>query len=103
MATELQLQHDNGLRRKAFIGFSWTGFFFGFFPAMFRGDWLGAFVNLLVLAAVAAFTAGLAAPVLWIVWGFIYNRWHTRRLVMKGFKVVGAAMPLDQAQARVFG
>jgi hypothetical protein len=103
MATEPQLQHDNGLRRKAFIGFSWTGFFFGPFPSMFRGDWLGAFAYLLAAVVVGGLTAGLALPVLWIVWGFIYNGWHTRRLVMKGFKVVGAGIPLDLARARVFG
>ena len=49
-------------------------------------------------------TFGLGAPVLWVVWACLYNRWHARRLVMKGFKIVGAeAMQLNDARSRVAG
>lgn len=37
---KVMLKNENtGQIKQAKIGFSWTVFFFGFFPAIFRGDW----------------------------------------------------------------
>ena len=51
--------------KQAPVGFSWTTFFFGLFPAMFRSDWKWAGIQLLC----AMFTWGLSS----IVFCFIYN------------------------------
>lgn len=66
--------------KQAPVGFSWTTFFFGLFPALFRSDWKwGAIMGLC-----AFFTWGLSS----IVFCFIYNSLHIKDLVNSGFKAV---------------
>lgn len=80
MATVVRLQHPGtGLVKKGFVGFSWTTLFFGFFPALFRGDWgFGLILFLLCLV-----TGGLAG----IIAAFIYNKSYTNRLIEKGYQL----------------
>ncbi|MFC4292142.1 hypothetical protein ACFOWX_06915 [Sphingorhabdus arenilitoris] len=54
-----------GPRKAVPTGFSWTTFFFGIFPALFRGD----AKNAAFMFFSALFTLGLS----WLVWPFIYN------------------------------
>lgn len=71
---------SNGIEvKKAPVGFSWTTFFFGGWPAIFRQDWL---TGLLILIG-CLLTWGLAA----IVMSFIYNKMYIKSLIAKGFKV----------------
>lgn len=67
-----------------FKGVSWTCLFFGPFPALFRGHFVGFLVMLVTIVP----TLGLAA----LVYMFVYNNWHYNWLVSKGFKPAGAAM-----------
>jgi len=66
---------SSGEHRVVPTGFSWTTLFFGPFPALFRGDVLWA-----ALIAVSAF---LLFPLL--IWPFVYNGIHLKRLLAKGF------------------
>ena len=68
-----------GVVKDAPVGFSWTTFFFGFFPALIRGDWLWA----VIICAATFVTFGLAV----IVFAFIYNRLYIQGLLKQGFKV----------------
>lgn len=92
MATLVSMQQQSsGLRTKAYLGWSWTSFFFGGIPALFRGDFLGFFVWFGVALALSILTAGIGNVVLWIVWSVVYNKWHARRLLSKGYIVTAAA------------
>ncbi|WP_225047938.1 DUF2628 domain-containing protein [Lacticaseibacillus kribbianus] len=75
------------------IGFSWTTLFFGFFPALFRGDWTWALIIALLQIATGTFTWGISIGVISIIFAFIYNGMYVRGLINKGFA------PSDQASA----
>ena len=69
----------NSLTKEAPVGFSWTTLFFGFFPALIRGDMKWA----VIIFAATFVTFGLAG----IVFAFIYNRLYIQSLVEKGFRI----------------
>ncbi len=72
----------SGAVKEAPVGFSWTVFFFGFFPALFRGDWKWAVIIFLL----ALLTFGLSN----LVFMFIYNKLYIKDLVGAGFKAKSA-------------
>lgn len=75
---QITLTNNNtGEYKTAPIGFSWTTFFFGCFPALFRADWKWAGIQFIL----AWFTAGIS----WLVMPFIYNKLHIKDLINKGF------------------
>lgn len=80
----LLLKNPNtGEIARAPVGFSWTTFFFSFFPALFRSDWKWAAIQLLI----AFLTFGLSG----LVFAFIYNKLHIKEMLFsKGFKVTGS-------------
>lgn len=102
MATEILMRHPNGLTKRAWVGWSWTSLLFGGFPAAFRGDWLGFFVYFIVSAALAILTVGIGNVILFFVWAGIYNRWHARRLIAKGYQIIGAGNGIDAAGAAIY-
>ena len=86
-------------RKKGFLGFSWTAFFFNFFVPLFRGDfkgflififpiifaWLGIFFNLdfdnnyiLIIFVIPVFIVRFIFP-------FFYNHFYTKDLLKKGY------------------
>lgn len=80
-------QEGTGLVKQIKVGFSWTTFFWGFFPALFRGDWKWA----LIMGIVAFITFGIS----WLVFPFIYNKLYIRDLLSKGYK------PADEASRSI--
>lgn len=91
MATRIALRHkETGIVKDGFYGFSWTTFFFGFFPALFRGDFItfiGAFV---ITAIIGVVTLGFGAFFVGVVWAFMYNKYYTRKLIERGYMLAGS-------------
>jgi len=84
-STKLFFENPNtGQMKEAPLGFSWTVFFFGAFPAAFRGDWKWFVIMILV----AAVTMGLSN----LVFMFIYNKLYIKELVESGYKVKSVEM-----------
>jgi hypothetical protein len=68
-----------GYIRVAPVGFSWTTMFFGFFPALLRGDWKWA----AIMTVLAIMTSCLS----FLVFMFIYNKLYIKDLIANGYKV----------------
>ena len=103
MATMVQLKHsDTGLIKEGYFGFSWTTLFFGFLPALFRGDFitfLGGFTISLILGFA---TFGIGFLVVNIAWAFMYNKYFSRKLLERGYALNGTEA-LNRQAAQVLG
>jgi len=93
--TTITFENPNtGAMKVAPVGFSWTTFFFGFFPALFRGDWKWAIIMLILLIL----TGGLAV----LVFMFIYNKLYIKDLIKSGYKAKSIALgDLDTAASKM--
>lgn len=87
-------QKDTGILKKGFYGFSWTTFFFGCFPALFRQDFITFIGTFVVLALVGAMTFGIGAGIAMFLWAFFYNGYYTKKLLERGYQ-------FDDTPARV--
>jgi hypothetical protein len=91
VATRIALKHkETGLVKDGFYGFSWTTFFFGFFPALFRGDFITFIGGFVISVIIAIVTMGIGAFFIGVVWAFMYNKYYTRRLLERGYVLAGA-------------
>lgn len=98
MATKIILRHkESGVEKNAYYGFSWTTFFFGFWPALFRGDWLVFFGSLAIHAVLALLTMGIGNVVFGIAMCFVYNGMHAKRLLINGYEFTGSQDEKERA------
>ncbi|MGG1630843.1 DUF2628 domain-containing protein [Rossellomorea sp. NRS-1567] len=86
-----RLQNQAGVTKEVKVGFSWTTFFFGFFPALFRGDLKWAAIMFIMAAVVGVFTLGFGAWIPGIIFSFVYNKIYIKDLLEKGYR------PADEA------
>ncbi len=77
MANNTVFLEKNGIVKEAPIGFSWTTFFFGFIPTLFRGDFRFFWIQL-----VAGIFTGFLANIVFI---FLYNKWSLQNRIEKGW------------------
>ncbi|WP_028983290.1 hypothetical protein [Sporolactobacillus terrae] len=80
------LKNSAGVIKQVKVGFSWTTFFFGLFPALFRGDLKWFFIMLIAEIALGSFTFGLGASIVGIVFSFIYNKIYIKELLDKNWR-----------------
>ena len=97
MATRILLKHPNGLVKEGYYGFSWTTLFFGFFPALFRGDFMTFIGGFVISFIIGVLTFGIGWFFISVVWAFFYNKYHLRRLIERGYELAGS--PADNAMA----
>ncbi|KWT98179.1 conserved hypothetical membrane protein [Variovorax sp. WDL1] len=76
--------------KNGFYGFSWTTLFFGFFPALFRGDFLTFIGGFVIAVIIGLMTFGIGALAIGIIWAFMYNKYYTRRLLERGYSLAGS-------------
>lgn len=102
MATAVRMKHkDTGIPKTGFFGFSWTSLFFGFFPALFRGDYITFIGGFVVQVIIGAFTLGLGALIASIIWAFIYNKYYTSKLLERGYVFDDEATLMQSARTAI--
>ena len=98
MAIEVNLE-KYGHKKKGFLGFSWTAFFFNFFVPLIRGDfkwlliflfpfifiYLGNILNLDFDNEYISIIFMLPILITKFVFPFIYNKFYTKDLLKKGY------------------
>ena len=104
MAIEVNLE-KYGHKKKGFLGFSWTAFFFNFFVPLFRLDFLGFFIFVspyLIIAVIVSFilitgindentivVSSVISLILKLIsrliLPFYYNKMYTRKLLKQGY------------------
>lgn len=91
MATRIALKHkETGIVKDGLYGFSWTTFFFGFFPALFRGDFITFIGGFVISVIIAMVTLGIGALLINLIWAFMYNKYYTRKLLERGYVLAGS-------------
>lgn len=72
---------QNFSEEQTWTGFSWPALFFGVIWLLVKGLWTHFVISLILLII----SAGFAAPIIWITYGFIGNSAHRTSLVKKGY------------------
>lgn len=92
-----------GTCKSAPVGFSWTTFFFGPLPALFRGDIKWAAIIFFASVLVGIFTSGIGVIVTAIIFGFVYNKNYISDLVAKGYLVdnIESRYDINQIQQQI--
>ncbi len=99
MARSVQMrQKETGIVKNGYYGFSWTSFFFGGLPALFRGDIVYGVGVLIVGILAAAFSFGFLWLLVSLIWAFIYNKNYTHRLLQSGYEFNDAPANVDDAK-----
>lgn len=90
---KLILEHPHsGIIKQAPVGYSWATLFFPGLPALFRGDFKGFIIQLIL--------ACLIIPIL--IFPRIYNKQYIQKLLSNGYKVRSAeGISLEAAKGKL--
>lgn len=83
---DVKLKNEAGIVKEVKVGFSWTTFFFGFIPALIRGDLKRAVIMFVTALLAAVFTLGFGAWIPGIIFSFVYNKIFIKGLLEKGYR-----------------
>lgn len=87
MAYAISLRNKRTNRRRtAYVGFSWTAFFFGGFVPLCRNDMKWFVISLIVGILGTSLTFGIATLIYACWFGANYNRIHKEALMDDGFE-----------------
>lgn len=94
---------NNGRVKNAPVGFSWTTLIFGFWPALLRGDFKWAGLQILTMIVVSLATSGTGTIVPIILFAFIYNKAYIENLIKSGYKVenIQSSLTLEQLSEKL--
>ena len=86
---KVQLKNQNTEEiKRVKVGYSWTVFFWGFIPSLFRKDWMGALVifvlNIFVSYLIGTYGLLVADGII----GALYNKNYISRLLKDGYAPV---------------
>lgn len=100
---KITLKNPAGLTKSVKVGFSWTTFFFGFLPALFRGDLKWAIIMFIIEAVLGSFTLGIGSFITGLVFSFVYNKIYIKEMIEKGYAPANeeARMTLEEKQILV--
>ena len=92
-----------GTIKRAPVGFSWPTALLGFWPALFRSDFKWAAIQFAATVGVGLVTLGFGMPVVWIVFGVIYNKIYINGLISNGYliKSLESHLTLENLQAQL--
>lgn len=112
MATVIAMKHkDTGITKDGYYGFSWTTFLFGFFPALFRCDFITFIGGLIITGILGIIAVGitgdfvaifLSSLIIYLIWAFMYNKYYTRKLLEQGY-VFAAGYTENTVAAKALG
>lgn len=104
MATEIRLKKGEN-EKKAYLGFSWTMFFFSFIPVLCRGDILvGGIWAVVIFLIQGCFKGPYGEPaigglvvifILNILFCIFYNNYATEKFLKQGYE------PADEESAKI--
>ena len=103
MAKTISLKNETtGILKDGYYGFSWTTFFFGPLPALFRSDFITFIGAFIIYAILNIISLGLLGTIAFFVWAFMYNKYYTQSLLKQGFKLNGSGIE-NMAAAMALG
>ena len=83
---KIKVKNELGAGKEIKLGYSWTVFFWGFMVPVFRGDWKWFLILFFGPSVLAVVSGGLSFPLLYLVFGFFYNKIYAKDLYDKGFR-----------------
>lgn len=98
----MMVDKNTGLKEKAYYGFSWTSLFFGVFPMLFRQEWKAFLVSFVIFLVISVLTYGIGVIIGCIVWAFVFNKWHLKKLIKSGYSFDEAEPSEAIAQAKQY-
>jgi hypothetical protein len=93
MAKQIMLREPTtGIEERAFVGFSWTSFFFNFFVPLIRKDFKVAAIACAIYVITLVFSMSAIGFLIWlsyfVFFAMWYNEYHRNNLLAQGYQPI---------------